>query len=342
LSNRNYAATTITALGGSECIIQCYSQAPLDPSATGGTAGDDFAVRATSFAAAVNGYPFVANDTTVGQGVAAAYNWAAGNDSLSHPSNILTAIVFDPQTYPRMSFSPGQPVEYQARTVAWGIRISFVNELSDTKGWVEFIEPYEAGYSTTTSDSFNAQRRTRSYRRRFFSDHRTHEFIWTPNCEAIKFAKIDSEAAAIRTVPARSFVRLGGLANNDEIMVEIMSTQEIVSRQFAAQSQVTHVTPDSIHVQNALASYPGANPDVTGNGKLTKTTTIAHEVTAHKIMSHPILHKLAAAAGSAFAGKGAIDTARSFAIRQFPKLLATARRAGLVAEEALPLLALAA
>lgn len=337
---RNYAEDTIRGVTGEQCIVQCYSQAPMDPALS---EGEETFIAPATFAGAISAYPFIVpNASTYGPSVAAAYQWAANNDTLNAASSLLTPIRFDSDQNPVLSLGTNQSNDYQLRTIAWGVRVSFISALQETEGWVEFIEPFEGQFSTTASGSFNGMRRTPSYRRRFFSDHRTHTFVWKPNCEAIKYAGIVPEAPASRNVPARSWLRIGGLKDGEEVMIEIMCTQELVARKYAGLSRPTHVSPDAIHVQNALASYPGGNGDMTANGRITKMTTLAHEVVAHKVASHPVLHKLAGLGGSYFAGKGLIDSAREYVAKEMPRALRAAGKVGLLAEEVEPLLLAAA
>lgn len=338
-SARNYATADIVGTTGQEVLIRCYPEAiELNDNIMQFKRATFAGVGPPSGFQGIILNSSLSDATGVSTGIAASYHTSTGANNLIQFTNNDTPIRYDAVTTPVINILESARTDIQCRTIAYGVRVSFISQLQNTEGWVEFIQPYEGGFGIGAAQSgFTANRRSPEYRRRFFSDHRTHTFVWSPNCDSIKMADFDTNAPTTDSTFSRMYLRLGGLSTGDIIMTEIVCNQEYTGRSFQGFTTNTHVTPEAIHVSNALATYHGqGNADRTANGKLTRVKSMAHEIAAHKLSSHPlasrILHQIVGMGEGALAGRSLLQIAKS----ALPKIGSLIAEGG---EMAVPLLA---
>jgi hypothetical protein len=180
------------------------------------------------------------------------------------------------------------------RCAAFGVRLTFASELAATKGFVEFVMPYESTYEANVTDltarSFDSYRTDSSYRRVSFSDNRTHAFYWFPNCEDLQFGGVSGYTTSNELVhPARMLLRITDLLTTDKVLVEYVMVEELAGSPALAVQTVRHASPDQPHVLNALASRPGNLQPISGTKPPTK---IHHHAVGAKVAHHPYLHGL--------------------------------------------------
>jgi hypothetical protein len=340
VKGRNYAEKIIQATNGNDIAIYCFADAtPTE----GGQS--DMAYYYTLFRDSSSGFPGCIYDSAHVLGPITETGIACGITEvpIGNPLNLtVLSDTLDPIRYDSVRVPLTIPVEIggssmTARTYAYGIRVSFANPLLDTEGWVEFVQARESiSRATPSSTSFNTLRSTDpSYRRKLFGNKRTAEFVWHPNCDSIIQGAFKSgNTSAHHTINSRMVLRVGGLMNNEKILVEVMHWQEYTHNTLARVSNITPQTPHTVHVQNALVTmHGGMNERTELNGRLNKKTLTLHtEALAHKTMAHPALKKIM----TLVEGAGGITTARALV----PKLLKGL--SGLVGDAELlaPLLAL--
>lgn len=145
------------------------------------------------------------------------------------------------------------------RTVAYGIRVSFSGSLQSTEGWVEWYQPYEP-QAQAASIAVTTLRRDPSYRRKYFSSQRTHEFFWEPTCDDVKFCRDYGETALISNITTRQYLLCGGLAAGDKLDIEVVSIQEWVGYKAVPVQEPRYATPKQAQLANTvLATYGTLN-----------------------------------------------------------------------------------
>jgi hypothetical protein len=185
--------------------------------------------------------------------------WSAIDSGLHMSSSTTNPITFPVTVVPFESGSIGDSLEtgHQARTVAFGIRVSFIGPLNDTEGFVEFVSPAEY-LGQGLGSTLEANRADASYRRHFFGVDRTHTFYWTPNCDEVKYlsnwgnSKHGSVAAN-----SRFLLRLDGLDTGDKILVEVAAIQGFTGNETAPLAIPRPVSVDSQHIINTLQVFRG-------------------------------------------------------------------------------------
>lgn len=242
-------------------------------------------------------------------GVAAGYNYV--DDSVLMPtavaSNTLVPITYGSLTIPTtIPMSPTSTAEIDIRTFAYGLQLIFRGKLLDTEGAVQFVEQFEHGRNLVTSTiTFEALRTDPTYRKKYFADGtRVIEFNWSPNCESVQFAGVSypTTPPTSRTVAPRMLVRIQGVESGQSVECRVMCFQELTWRKLAGQTTIAHVSPDAVHVMNAIVSGRGKFNDANGKSFLHK------EALAHKLLSTPATARHISA--NLNAGGSLLDTAR--------------------------------
>lgn len=336
---RSYGSREVTILtGDTSCLIACatnprYVQTPTDSGKTW---------RRMKFALGIDGFfgpALTPSDPTIAS-IGAAYQMSPTIlGDLAVKSSLLTPVPFDPSAGQvlRMINNNDPSTGYDMRQSYYGIRVTFIGKLQDTEGFVEYINPYEPATEDegASQNRFEAQRRDKSYRRRFFSSHRTHTFAFHPNCDSPKLAPVSGAGPIDAPTCSRQWVRVSGLREGDKILIEVVSGQEYVARPLVGVSQNFKVTPDAIAVGNAILSHHGdANENLEAKGGR-KLPSLASHVVTHKILSHPFASRIAKTIANVTEGGLAANTVRQIAQNFIPKLPALLSDA----ELAIPLLA---
>jgi hypothetical protein len=149
-------------------------------------------------------------------------------------------------------FTTGAGVE--ARCETFGIRVTFIGKLSDTEGYVDFVQPYERPQA---GDNFNKYRKDMSFKRHFFGDARSTTYVFQPTCDDVSFSKVSSAVSGTSSY-SRLMMKVGGLASGDKIQVEYISVYSYTgSRSLATQKPLT-VSPHATHLANSLVMGHGA------------------------------------------------------------------------------------
>jgi hypothetical protein len=310
VKTRNYSSQTLV-WGASPSDVQIHFYADASAEAITTPEGDRVYQRCLFNASALSGFPGLVLDTNAGssaEGIAFGYIYATvGNDfSMAQLTNSLAPALYDRLSVPAtINYVTGQAPNIQARTYAYGIRITYLGALLNAKGYVEFVCSREAvGRSSTTAPTFNGLRdKDPSYRRFFFGDKRTVQYHWSPNCDSVKYGIISGGTAASNTVNSRIACRIGGMVENDEVLVEVMHFQEFQGNLFSAISTLTPQTQDAVAVSNALVSGHGLSQPTMGGAQPVPLHT---EAMAQKVQQHPIIRKL----GNMAEGAGALTIAR--------------------------------
>jgi hypothetical protein len=191
------------------------------------------------------------------QGCMAA--WSTVDSGMHVSSSTSNAIKFPLTVVPFQSGSVGNASEtgYQARTVAFGIRVSFIGALADTEGFVEFVSPAEY-LGVGPSSTLEASRGDPSFRRHFFGVDRTHTFYWTPNCDEVKYlSNFGNTKHVLVALNTRFLLRLGGLDTGDKILVEVAAIQGFTGNETSSIAIPRPVSVDSQHVINTLQIFRG-------------------------------------------------------------------------------------
>jgi hypothetical protein len=247
-------------------------------------------------------------------------------------SQALESNDYDPLAIPTVidETTPTHSAPETFRTLAYGVRVTFFSKLADTEGWVEAVQPYEptAGFGAAHAPTLKELRKDPSWRRHFFGDRREFTYTWHPNCESIKYSNIKAGAAGNHNLSSRLLVRVGGLGENDRVMVEVVHHMQMTSPSFGFINIPNPITPDFLHVQNAIADNHGAqNKDAAGRKRHLHQATMVQKIAQHPHLKH-VLNKLGSAAtkgvaaGGLFMGGKALVSAAGEAIAELPALLA--------------------
>lgn len=340
---RNWATMEITpATPDSTVDIWAY------PDASTVNTGGDIEQRFCEFLGGGNhltGVPINYSNATNGVGAAAGYTESVGGVMQCVAlSATLRPITYQPLLVPNpIVGATGSGFPQRFRTLAWGIRISFVNRLADTEGWVEAVNPYEiaTSFGVGNSPDFEAMRNDPSFRRHFFGDRRTMQYTWHPNCDAVKYWNIDPNTPSPHNIASRLMLRVGGLrAGSDKILVEIVHHVSMTSPTLGFLNIPNPITTDEVHVKNAIAEFAGQqNPKLLENGRVAKGRKLHHHVLLQKVKKHPYLRKLSGTVEDAFAAGGLYSGGKAL-LSGVSKLLAEAPEAVAANPELLlPLLA---
>lgn len=228
----------------------------------------------------------------VGNGAASGlvYFQSATAGNVAPVLTLTTALQYDRVDTPFLMTQDGT----EFRTSSYGVRVTFIGRLIDTEGYIEFAAPYELPNRNEATTGFRADR---SYRREFFGDKRTHEFVWQPNCDDVKFS-LDAPAVPEGTGdPSRFFMTIAGLQPGDKFIVETFCVQEFTGRKAIPVQTAKKLTQDATHVVNALVSGHGSvNKPSLGQTRAPRLATLA---TAHKVNGHPLLRRILTGVGRA-------------------------------------------
>jgi hypothetical protein len=177
---------------------------------------------------------------------------------------------------------PSTNSDVQFKITALGVRITYVGKLADTEGFVDFYNPYD--WSGTPGDprEMNSLRRDPSHRRGYFSNQRTHTFVWHPNCESSTYGLIDVNPITLGSVPSRFMMQVGGVEKGDKFEVEYIGFQEFKGPRAVATNTPSPVADDMLHVANAIPALKGKMNKGASNGP---TSTLEQHVQASKMLS---------------------------------------------------------
>jgi hypothetical protein len=226
------------------------------------------------------------------------------------PTTAMTAIQWASLKTPTVLPISSTSNNVQVRTFAYAIQLVFRGKLLETEGAVQFIEQFEFGVSHVTGTvSFASLRTDPSYRKKYFADgSRVIQFNWSPNCESVRYARVVHTAtpSLVHAAP-RMLIRIVGVETGQSVEVRVMGFQELTWNVLQGQTSDTHVSPDAVHVMNAIVSGRGRFNEKGPRGHLHK------EALAHKLLSAPSTAKHINA--NLAAGGSLLDTAREAAHR---------------------------
>lgn len=186
-----------------------------------------------------------------------------GTTNLNVDSTTVTAITFPNVTRPVILGKSGASTVLtgcQVRTVAYGIRVSYIGKLSDTEGFVDFVSPPEYTTFNVTGGTMTENRPDASFRRHFFGVERTHTFYWTPNCDEVKYMQNygNTKHAGV-TLNSRFMLRIDGVETGDKFLVEVAAIQGFTGNRTANVVIPRPVSVDSQHIINTLQVHRGAH-----------------------------------------------------------------------------------
>jgi len=243
----------------------------------------------------------------------------AENASVSSVLTALTPLLYDPlvNPFPSGQAASSAPTGMQFRTAGFGVRFSFVGKLTDTEGYVEWYAPYELPNAAPVT-LIRGLRKDPTYRRAYFSDHRTFDFFWEPTCDDIEFSQDNGDLATVTSAISRHFAIIGGLAPGDKIEVEYVHFQDWTGHRGLATAVPVYVAQNPAALTNTiLATHGSVNDNQNdnsneGHGPIDKWEVYSHVAGIadkavdlfSKFAKHPGSAKLARllgrAAGSVF------------------------------------------
>jgi hypothetical protein len=224
--------------------------------------------------------------------------WADGNQpNIKIPSGSIQSIDFAPLTTPvAVGDNTTAFTGVQQRTVAFGIRVSYIGRLADTEGYIEFVMPaeYMGYYSTATIDEMRVDA---TYRRHFYGTERTHTFYWTPNCDDVKYMENqgDNKHASVN-LDSRFMLRLGGMQSGDKYLVEVAAIQGFAGKKVQALQIPRPVSTDAQYIINTLQTHRGAHHSLTDTASRkvkARGKQLAMLAAGHKARATPALSYLA-------------------------------------------------
>lgn len=329
-SMENYSTFTLEVGAGRELQIYPFP----DPPRTNGEDSQHY--RLASPLSGADSIPGIPLDTIVaGQQVPGwAFGYRIVSAGASMPlfvnSQSLNAVPYDKLSIPTVISDTTSSAALETfRTMAYGVRVTFISKLMDTEGWVEAATPYEyPGTPNGGGGTLGQLRKDPSWRRHFFGDKREFTFTWHPNCDSVKYSSITAGTPGVEGLITRLPVRVGGLGDGDQVMIEIVHHMQLTSPTFGFINIPNPVTPDFVHVQNAIADNHGAqNRDSAGRKRDLHQAAMVQKIAKHPHLKH-VISKLGAAAtkgvaaGGLFMGGKALLSAAGEAIAELPALLA--------------------
>jgi len=173
------------------------------------------------------------------------------------------------------------------KLTAFGVRISFVGKLTDTEGFVDFYNPYHWTGTPDDPKDLSSLRRDPSHRREYFSNKRTHTFVWHPNCESASYASQDRVTLFNPADKVSRFMlQVSGVEAGDKFEVEYIGFQEFTGHPAISTNTPSPITPDLVHVANAIPEMKGKMNRGASNGR---RTNLAQHVAAQKVMASKAL-----------------------------------------------------
>lgn len=179
---------------------------------------------------------------------------------------------------------PAAESDVKFRNTAFAVRISYSGKLMDTEGYVDFFNPYAWTGTAALSRTLASLRRDPSHRRFYFSNQRTHTFVWHPNCESSTYAGIYRTADAdLSRTPARFAMQVGGVIATDVFEIEYICFQEFTGHPAVPTNTPSPIAHDITHVANAIPELRGKMNKGASNGP---TSTLAQHVAVSKLHAH--------------------------------------------------------
>jgi hypothetical protein len=186
--------------------------------------------------------------------------------------------------YPEIQNGPGA---MNGRTIAYAVRVSFVGALSNTRGYVEFVQPteYPAGLNGATNGTLSSNRRGPAYRKHFFSDERTFTYVWEPICDEIDDSPIlGTSTPTVSPLTSRLALHVGGVVAGDIITIDVITMQEFSGKTVAGSSIPTTQSKDAVHLANTIVREYGAVNSGSGpDGRETPGKSLLGGITLDKI-----------------------------------------------------------
>lgn len=193
-----------------------------------------------------------------------------------------TALVWDGLVNPFAI--PPEASDVKFRNIAFGVRISYSGKLQDTEGYVDFFNPYAWTGTANLSRTVASLRRDPSHRRFYFSNKRTHTFVWHPNCESSTYASIYRAGDAdLSRTPSRFVMEVGGCAAKDIFEVEYIIFQEFTGHPAVPTNTPSPVAHDITHVANAIPELRGK---MNAGATVGPTSTLSQHVAVSKMHEH--------------------------------------------------------
>lgn len=180
---------------------------------------------------------------------------------------------------------PGKDTDVAFKCTAFAVRITYSGKLLDTEGYVDFYNPYAWTGTNAEARTMSSLRRDPSHRRGYFSNNRTHTYVWHPNCESSNYARVVRDTTIASTeVVSRMMLQLGGVTPGDTFEIEFIGFQEFTGYTAVATNTPAPIAHDVVHVANAIPDLRGKMNKGATNGP---TSTLAQHVAASKAMSVP-------------------------------------------------------
>ncbi len=155
-------------------------------------------------------------------------------------------------------------------------------------GFVEFYHTYEMPPSGTLLHSLRNNSR---YKRGLFSQSRSHEFVYMPNCDSYRYHENLAGTTNTTQLPCRLSVMIT-LPTAASVLVEYVWFGELTSERVQSVHTARDLSVDAPVVKSAI-------PKAFSEGQ-----TLQSAVVEQKIESHPILKKIGGLAEAGLAGVG--------------------------------------
>lgn len=291
---RNYGTTSIpVATGADQVIMWFYPEGSIQPGSGGAQEVlQGFAITGmptnitqmgpilsnldVSFSA---GSGIIQQISTAGAAIPKTQPYALGAAGLI--AGTTFGLPWDALTNPFAI--PKDQSDTKFRCTAFGIRISYTGKLSDTEGYVDYYNPYKwSGVAGETVD-MDSLRRDPSHRRKYFSNKRTHTFVWHPNQLAESYADIALNGDPIENCTSRTMLRIGGVTFGDKFELEYIGFQEFIGFMAVSTNSPAPVTKDTVHVANAIPEMHGRMNGGAGAAPI----SLAQHVAVQKAITAP-------------------------------------------------------
>jgi len=208
--------------------------------------------------------------------------------AFTHPSAPLTTGVSLTESLPWDNLQnpfpiPDKTSDTKFRCTAFGLRVSYTGKLSDTEGYVDYYNPYKWSGTSDQPVDMNSLRRDPSHRRKYFSNKRTHTFVWHPNQLAESYADIALNASNMAACTSRTMLRIGGIQAGDVFEIEYIGFQEFIGFRAVSTNSASPVSKDIVHVSNAIPEMHGRMNGDAGKAPV----SLAQHVAVQKAISAP-------------------------------------------------------
>jgi hypothetical protein len=190
---------------------------------------------------------------------------------------------------------PERPIDFNNRTVKFTVEVSVISKVVNTEGGVRFVCPsYWPGSSVLGGSSrlMSQTRRDPTYVDYNFGTRRKVVFTYVPDAKSLRFGDMSTGGGIqnLSLFDSRCMMHIYGMDADTKLLVRYVWSQEYRGTTVNALATHSRMTPDVVHLSNALQHM--SNYPVDG-----KPVSLSEHVAAQKVFAQPAACNLAQARG---------------------------------------------